>query len=354
MHSYNPLISASHRLPPEILLHLIDILSILPDNTTLEPLDQSSAYPRAPAKPDFAPLRGLNGSCRMYHEAVQRAWYRILYVRKQRDWEMVEALGIARHVRELRVLSPALGRGVRDDVFLQFSGLHTAFIDAHNDFEVNPDPASAGLPSNSAASSGQCRRVAPYLPSSLRRLWITNAHGPDISIINTLISCCPQLLELSISRCTLFSPRSRPSYAKDAQCTFWATFPTDHNSYFASEEIEDYATILSQVLRPLQHLRFLHMGLYVTPHEAISVHLREHHKAKDGDDSPWDLPCEACSQRYSQQTRHAEAAANTIIFRELPQLQHMSWASFFTANRQDAIIYVSQPEALHLGTRPEK
>ncbi|KAG9094988.1 hypothetical protein FS749_011351 [Ceratobasidium sp. UAMH 11750] len=184
---------------------------------------------------------------------------------------------------ELRVLSQALGKGVRDDVFLQFSGLHTAFIDAHNDFEVNSDPASAGLPSNSAAPLGQYRLLAPYLPSSLRRLWIINAHGPDISIINTLISCCPQLEELSISRCTLFSPRLRPSNAKEAQCTFWARFPGDHDSYFASEGIEDYATSLSRELQPLQHLRSLHMGLYLTPHEAISVHIREHHKAKNGD-----------------------------------------------------------------------
>ncbi|KAG9083727.1 hypothetical protein FS749_005778 [Ceratobasidium sp. UAMH 11750] len=341
MNSYPPLIlPASHRLPPEILLHLINIASSLSDNTTLNlPLDQSSAYPRAGAKPNFATLKGLGGSCHMYHEAVQREWYRILYIHQQDDWKMVEALGIARHVRELRVLSSALATGVRGDVFLQFSGLHTAFIDAHNDFEVNSDPASAGLPSNSAALPGQCRLVAPYLPSSLRRLWVTNVHGPDIFIIETLISCCPQLQELSISRCTLFSPRLRPSNAKDAQCTFWARFPADHNSYFASEEIEDYATVLSEVLRQLRQLRSLHMGLYLTPHEAISVHLREHHKPKDENDSPWDLPCETCVQRYSQQTRHAEAAANAIIFHGLPQLQHMSWASFFTANRQDAISY---------------
>ncbi|KAG9098575.1 hypothetical protein FRC06_006197, partial [Ceratobasidium sp. 370] len=113
-------------------------------------------------------------------------------------------------------------------------------------------------------------------------------------------------------------------------------------------------TSLSRELQPLQHLCSLHMGLYLTPHEAISTHIRDHPRAKDEEDSPWDLPCEACSQRYSEQTRLAEAAANAILFHELPQLRYMSWASFFTANRQDAISYVSQSEAVHPGTRPDR
>ncbi|KAG8785117.1 hypothetical protein FRC12_017962 [Ceratobasidium sp. 428] len=330
----------AHRLPVEILLHIISLAAETTDGDACVPeaLDQFSTFPRAMAKPNFTLLSGISGSCRMYHVAVQRSWYRTLYIRGSDDWKMVAELRIARYVRELRVLSPALGTDTPSNVFMQFTALHTAFIDAHNDFEANHDPMMAAS-SNDGAPIGQYRLVAPRLPPSLRRLWVTNAHGPDISIIQMLRSFCPQLQELSISRCTLFSPRLRLSDAGDELCAFWARFPNDHDSYFACEGIYQYAISLSRELKPLQHLRSLHMGLYLTPHEAISTHVREHPRAKDEEGSPWCLPCDTYLQRFRQPTRDAEAVANAILFHELPQLQRISWASFFTANKQDEVGY---------------
>ncbi|KAG8706792.1 hypothetical protein FRC09_002224, partial [Ceratobasidium sp. 395] len=290
--SGTPLTSAlappvAHRLPVEVLLYIISLGCEATDGDacTLEALDQLSTFPRAMAKPSFTFLSGISGSCRMYHTAVQKSWYRTLYIRKNDDWKMVEELGIAEYVRELRVPSSALGRDTPLNVFMQFTSLHTAFIDAHNDFEANQDLIVA-VSRNSGAPIGQYRLVAARLPPSLRRLWVTNAHGPDISIIQMLRSFCPQLQELSISRCTLFSPRLQLSNTKDELCAFWERFPNDHDSYFACEGIDQYATSLSRELKPLHHLRSLHMGLYLTPHDAISTHVREHPRAKDKEDSP--------------------------------------------------------------------
>ncbi|KAG8785116.1 hypothetical protein FRC12_017961 [Ceratobasidium sp. 428] len=343
---------ASRRLPPELLLYIIATSSATSATADPEPLDGSSSYPRVRPKPEFASLSGLNGSCRMYHEAVQKAWYYVLVIREKNDWKIVEELKIASYVREIRVLSPALGRWVPHDVFMSFTQLHTAYIDAHNDFELNESqPVTAtSLPVDTEASPiGRYRILAPCLPSSLRRLYVTNAHGPDISIIQTLRSCCPQLQDLSISRCSLFSPRLRSSDTKNMTCTFWNRFPSDHDSYFANEGIEDYAASLARELKQLDNLLSLHMGLYLTPHEAISTHIRDHHHLKHEGDSFWDSPCVICSDQFRGQTCNAEMAANNVLFGQLPHLENISWASFFTTSRLDPVCYTRNSETYAQG-----
>ncbi|KAF8597767.1 hypothetical protein BDV93DRAFT_561991 [Ceratobasidium sp. AG-I] len=90
---------AAHRVPTELIFHIIDLAAKAA--TTSGPLDFHSAYPVVPAKPDFAALVGLSGSCRTYHTAVQQAWYSILYVRTPDDWEMVDRLGVSIYVRQV-------------------------------------------------------------------------------------------------------------------------------------------------------------------------------------------------------------------------------------------------------------
>ncbi|KAG8785558.1 hypothetical protein FRC12_017441 [Ceratobasidium sp. 428] len=104
--SGTPLASAlatpvAHRLPVEILLHIISLAAEAGDGDVcvLKALDELSTFPRAMAKPSFTLLSGISGSCRMYHTAVQQSWYRTLYIRGNDGWKMVEELGIARHVR---------------------------------------------------------------------------------------------------------------------------------------------------------------------------------------------------------------------------------------------------------------
>jgi hypothetical protein len=129
-------------------------------------------------------------------------------------------------------------------VLLNFQNLHTAFIDAHNDFQPNEESISHDRP----PSLGRYHLLTAYLPCSLRRLWIVNAHGPDAAILQALCLYCPQLEELSISRCTYFSPRLR--YQSDSDCVdpckYWTLFPGEHDSYFSSEGVYEYAVSLTQ------------------------------------------------------------------------------------------------------------
>ncbi|KAF8596242.1 hypothetical protein BDV93DRAFT_514300 [Ceratobasidium sp. AG-I] len=90
---------AAHRVPTELILHIIDLAANTVANRM--PLESHPAYRVVPAKPDFAALKGLSGSCRMYHTSVQKAWYRILYMGTLDDWEMVDRLGIPIYVRQV-------------------------------------------------------------------------------------------------------------------------------------------------------------------------------------------------------------------------------------------------------------
>ncbi|KAF8595424.1 hypothetical protein BDV93DRAFT_564400 [Ceratobasidium sp. AG-I] len=328
---------AAHRVPTELIFYIIEMAANAV--TIMQPLDSHSAYPAMPTKPDFSALSGLSGSCRMYHTAVQKAWYNTLYIRTPEDWEMVDRLGVSIYVREIRVIAAALGENQRHDAFMKFPNLHTAFLDAHNDFVVTPPVSTEN---GSSRPIGRYHLVAPCLPSSLRRLYVANAHGPDIAIIQMLVTYCPNLTELSISRCTMFSPRFRPNgKGHGVGCKFWDRFPDDHDSYFAGEGIEDYASSLSHELKLLSDLKVLHMGLYLTPHEAISEHLHQHSKPEEAASSQWCSPCEACVNQFKPRTQVAETAASNMLFNAMPSLRLVSWASFFTNDRLGAVEYTN-------------
>jgi hypothetical protein len=130
---------------------------------------------------------------------------------------------------------------------MNFPRLHTAFIDSHNDFVLH---TSRG-PTTNFQPIGHYRLVIPQLPSTLRRLWITNAHGPDVRVIQSVCVQCPELEELWIERCTLFSPRLLQENnatnlgdnieGNNRTCHFWNSFPDDHDAYFAAVGVEEYA-----------------------------------------------------------------------------------------------------------------
>ncbi|KAL5636436.1 hypothetical protein ACGC1H_000413 [Rhizoctonia solani] len=227
---------------------------------------------------------------------------------------------------------------------MRFPNLHTALIDAHNDFVLH-----TRNPSIVSQSIGHYRLVAPQLPSTLRRLWITNAHGPDVRVIQNACVQCPQLEDLWIDRCTLFSPRLLPDLEtgvqpvhmgdhEDLGCHFWSNFPNDHDAYFASIGVADYAHSLAAELRPLRHLKRLHMGLYLTPTEALTAH-RTHHSNMGIHETLWEPVCQLCSEQFGSDTREAEESATTVLGYEVPSLEEISWSSFHSVNKAGRSIF---------------
>jgi hypothetical protein len=102
----------------------------------------------------------------------------------------------------------------------QFPRLCAVSVDSHEDVQSNTDNRFA------------YRNLFSSLPSSLRRLEIKHAHGPDINVISTVKRCCPDLEELWLGRCTMFN--------RTPACNFWQSFPFDHDSYISSEGTDAY------------------------------------------------------------------------------------------------------------------
>ncbi|CAE6422395.1 unnamed protein product [Rhizoctonia solani] len=328
-------------LPVEIIALIVDEAATPITCGALIPLDATSFQPLVAAKPSFEAIRGLSRTNHWIRYRVLSRWFTTMVIREENDWDMAVKLDICTHVLELRVLSKALAESVADDVFMRFQNLHTAIIDAHNDFvphERNP--------ANSSQSVGYYRMVAPQLPSTLRRLWLTNAHGPDVRVIQNACAQCPQLEDLWIERCTLFSPRllldqggnsqvtSIEGYDKCNRCDFWRIFPDDHDAYFASVGVRDYASSLAAELRPLKHLKRLHMGLYLTPTEAIAGYRAQHSNTNTCiHGSSWTLVCQLCTDEFGSATREAEESATTVLGYHVPNLEEISWSSFHSINK---------------------
>ncbi|CAE7182872.1 unnamed protein product [Rhizoctonia solani] len=323
-------------LPVELIAQIIDEAITPACHGALVPLDRSSFQPLVASKSDFRAIRGLSSTNHWIRDRVLAQWFSIMVVREVGDWDIATSLRICAHVKELRVFSKALSESAAKDAFMRFPNLHTAIIDAHNDFVLHsPSPA------NESQSIGHYRLVAPQLPSTLRRLWLTNAHGPDVRVIQNACAQCPQLEDLWIERCTLFSPRlidtetviqTTHTNDQDSQCHFWRNFPNDHDAYFASIGVADYAHSLAAELRPLKHLKRLHMGLYLTPTEALTAH-RTHHANMRIHGSLWEPVCQSCSDEFGTETQEAEESATTVLAYEVPNLEQVSWSSFYSINK---------------------
>ncbi|QRV89404.1 hypothetical protein RhiJN_17422 [Ceratobasidium sp. AG-Ba] len=115
------------------------------------------------------------------------------------------------------------------------------------------------------------RDIFSSLPPSLRRLEILRSHGPDISIINAVKNYAPRLEELRLGRCTLFN-------SDQTICSFWQTFPLEHDSYMSIENTDSYADSLVRELTPLQSLQTLALGLYLIPSTTILAHRLYHRR----------------------------------------------------------------------------
>ncbi|CAE6459300.1 unnamed protein product [Rhizoctonia solani] len=326
-------------LPVEIIALIIDEAARPIMRGPLIPLDSTSLQPLVTAKPSFESIRGLSGTNRWIRNRTLSRWFSTMVIRKEDDWNIAARLHISTHILELRVLSTALTESVADDVFMRFPNIHTIIIDAHNDFVPH-----APTPSNISQSIGHYRLVAPQLPNTLRRLWLTNAHGPDVRVIQNACIQCPQLEDLRIERCTLFSPRLLPdpvesaystsadSYDESHKCHFWSNFPSDHDAYFASIGAPDYASSLADELRPLKHLKRLHMGLYLTPTEAITVHRTQHSNTRIHG-SIWTPICQSCSDEFGATTQEAEDSATAVLGYQISSLEEISWSSFHSINK---------------------
>ncbi|KAH7341845.1 hypothetical protein B0J17DRAFT_765850 [Rhizoctonia solani] len=238
-----------------------------------------------------------------------------------------------------------------------FNRLHTLSLDLHSDIHRK-------------GGRFAYRDVFTSLPSSLRRLQIRNAHGPDVKIIATVKRCCPDLEELRLGRCSMFN--------RSPACEFWREFPFEHDSYISSDGTDEYASSLAQELAPLHRLKTLEVGIYLIPTSVVLAHRLYHVKklpaphvinwqlaialakhspaALAGEVIPPGLEpastdelvellhrpkpetnfdqesCQFCRSEFLQASIDAELNATSTLKHLLPSLSEVEWQGWFTPN----------------------
>jgi hypothetical protein len=329
-------------------------------NLPLELLSKIAAYSTAApglyptstfisAKPPWSAIAGFATASRATRDIALRAWFRVLLLRGEEDWDVAAAFPMMRlSVREIYVHSGALSPTTSPDALLAFPALRAAHINAHNDVTFD-------LPTGYTYYT-----LLPSIPRGLKRLAIAHTHAPDAERLELLGGCADlQLEELRLGRCTLFDCATQG-------CSYWPAFPHDHDAYFSDDGAAEYASGIAHDLAPLKSLRTLHLGVYLTPYIALSKHQREHtafmptpapthvslfptaathlhpppphhlhllqhphHRAPLHCPSLWASPCAACRDEFEPVTKLTEHAACRVLGDLMPGLKEVSWAGYF-------------------------
>ncbi|QRV88112.1 hypothetical protein RhiJN_16130 [Ceratobasidium sp. AG-Ba] len=343
-------------LPPELFREIVRYLAqpLLPPNCA-----PYAAY-RRKRKEHWLSLIGVASSSKYYRDLLVGHWFFVLVVVQPSDWDLVRDptwLGfIQPHVRIIISAEGALTSSPRfrtdTEILGRFEDLTSVSVDYHNDF---------------LRTGGQFPyyQLVRELPKSLERLEILNAHGPDEQIINLVARCCPDLVELRLGRCTMFSNRD---------CVWWKAHPADHDAYMADRGVEAYAGAVGNLIKAVPRLRVLHIGVYLTPIEAVWAHRVDHrplhpmfdsmrHENPEGvhnhlhqvalamangeDPDPpinynypplarkeiWEAPCALCDQRFKHPAEQAEMRTAAVIAARGWSLRKVSFASFTSPGR---------------------
>ncbi|KAG8700448.1 hypothetical protein FRC09_005952 [Ceratobasidium sp. 395] len=409
------LLSLPHELLFKIATHIVAMPGTMPASSFIS------------AKPAWrTSIAGLANASRDTRDAALRAWFRVLVLRDEDDWGIVLAVfsAIRFSVREIYIHSRAVSPSTPPDALLSFPALLSAHINAHNDVTFDPRIGYTYY------------TLLPHIPRGLKRLAIAHAHAPDGERLESLVCASKtgdgiQLEELRLGRCTLFDCATEG-------CSYWPAFPHDHDAYFSDDGAVEYAvsplsfpitskgkfisanhavirdyrfpvndqpvprfacfrlpteyrltiflydvqSSIAQDLLPLRSLRVLHLGVYLTPHIALSTHQHHHapfmhhtalspininahphvipanghlgpvnhllplpvpvppphhlhllhhphHRAPLHCPSLWASPCAACQVQFGPATKVAEHAACTVLGGMLPWIEEVSWAGYF-------------------------
>ena len=85
---------------------------------------------------------------------------------------------------------------------------------------------------------------------------------------------------------------------------------------------------LGEVLQPLQKLRDLFLGVYISDEDIFYAHIDQ--CDIDLCDNPYGPDgCADCERLYGEEVRALELIASTVITKYLPSLERISWSTFF-------------------------
>ncbi|KAG8698445.1 hypothetical protein FRC08_005914 [Ceratobasidium sp. 394] len=333
------------QLPVDLIYTVADILTSPSAGARPVTLDDTSDHPRVSPKPNFDLVRGMSCACRKMREIVFIMWFRTLYVREPEDWDAVVRMNICVYVLEVRVLANALDmrRKFPNTILARFPLLHTVFIDAHNDFihvsVLQNNPRLSGFLAAHPGKSGFSQLPRLVWPDTLRRIWITNTHFGNI-IVPQVIKMCPDLEELCISRCTVFSKNVA---GPKRLCAFWDGDMKQHEDYFL---VKGANSPWDQLLKtPLSKLRKLELGTYNIPGVPFITHCTKHKEIiltlnpTGAYDTAWNEFCPKCVREFGPGELMAGAIISQALAIKMPCLEEIAWPLFCSAGRVTSVVW---------------
>ncbi|CAE7112666.1 unnamed protein product [Rhizoctonia solani] len=369
-------------------LNLDARLPILPPEI-VEIIVKYAACPLIP--PDHAPygeylevrknhwkrLGGVVSSTKYYRQLLVKRWFAVVVLHEPSDWDRVinpNWMGglefvICTILAAKGSLTSSLRNRTNTNVLTSFNRISRLSLDCHNDFLRS-------------GSNFPYYQLVTELPRSLEVLEILNAHGPDEHMIKLASRCCPDLTELRLGRCTMFNNRN---------CVWWKAHPADHDAYMADRGVEAYAEAVGTLIENMPKLRVLHIGVYLTPIEAVWAHRVDHRKlhpvpdvmrhenpegihnhlhqvalaAASGEDPEppvnyhypplakqeiWQAPCSECDKYFKAPAESAELRTACVLSARVWSLRTVSFASFTSPGRVGLSAWEVRPYHSTLGT----
>ncbi|KAF8600033.1 hypothetical protein BDV93DRAFT_289777 [Ceratobasidium sp. AG-I] len=241
------LLASLHSISPMAPVLPLEVIQQIAHYVCWGPESHSSTLFQ-PVKLGFSSQLAL--SSKAYRKIYLGRWFRSLILRSEGDWNYAQEIGIVGYVKILSIAAGALllDTSIVDRFNLSsFPSIQTLFLDCHNDVECSK---------SSEQMQWSYKKIIPRLPPSLKSLVILNAHGPETQVVRQARAQCPGLEHLRLGRCTMFN--------QPGHCDFWQAFPHDHDAYFSSEGVEEYAKALGKELASLRRLKTLRLGIYLT------------------------------------------------------------------------------------------
>ena len=88
---------------------------------------------------------------------------------------------------------------------------------------------------------------------------------------------------------------------------------------------------LGEALQPLQKLRDLFLGVYLSDEDIFYEHIMHAQAYYDTRDPYGPADCGLCHKTFSSSIQEIELAGSAALAQYLPQLKSVTWSSFFSA-----------------------
>ncbi|KAI0030079.1 hypothetical protein K488DRAFT_55044, partial [Vararia minispora EC-137] len=179
------------------------------------------------------------------------------------------------------------------------------------------------------------------LPAGLETLRLARLPYITASMLRSVASHCPSLKDLELGVMERLDTTCCWTCLADSEACV-AHSPVGRHG----QDFDSLVTSFSQALQPLQHLRQLSLGIFLSHSTLVPVHLDLHGPSRalaivgtpSGDNSsapqtPSSGCCAICIRQYSAQVRRNELLASVRLAQHLPKVESLRWGSWFTGHR---------------------